>query len=49
MERRPPVDFVLVQPEVVRTGTFAVERVIEYVEVGYRATVRALAERDASA
>jgi len=45
----PPADFVMVQPEVVRTGTFAVERVVEYVELGYRATIRALADRDDNA
>jgi NTE family protein len=39
-----PVDHVVVLPQVVRVGTFAVERVVEYIEDGYRATVRALTE-----
>jgi NTE family protein len=39
----PPVDCILVEPPVTRAGTFAIDRVIEYVEQGYRATIRALA------
>lgn len=38
----PPVDHVVVLPRVTGAGTFALERVVEYVEEGYRGTFRAL-------
>lgn len=38
----PPAAHVVVLPKVTGAGTFALERVVEYVEEGYRATYRAL-------
>lgn len=42
----PPVPFVLVQPALESGATFAVERVIQYVEAGYRAAHRSLRDQD---
>ncbi len=43
-QRRPPL--LLVQPVVDAETTFAVEKVVHYVEEGYRATVRELSWND---
>lgn len=40
----PPVPLVLVQPPVESGATFAIDRVIHYVEAGYRAAHRSLLE-----
>lgn len=40
--RDPPVDFFLVQPRVAGSATFAVDRIVEFVEEGYRAARRAI-------
>jgi NTE family protein len=37
-----PAPHVVVLPKVTRAGTFALDRIVEYVEQGYRGTVRAL-------
>lgn len=43
--REPPVDFILVQPNVEGGSTFQVERTVEFIESGYRAACRELAGR----
>lgn len=42
--RDPPVPFVLVRPVIETASTFAIDRVVGFVEAGYRATHRALSE-----
>lgn len=44
-----PADWILVQPRVGGTATFAVQKIVQFVEEGYRATVRALQDREPSA
>ena len=42
--QNPPADLILVRPDLEGSGTFAVDRLVEYIEDGYRAAHRALNE-----
>jgi NTE family protein len=43
-QRDPPVPFILVRPVVGNASTFAIDRVVGFVEAGYRAAHRAFSE-----